>query len=210
MEAITKKYGPVSSVRLGSELLVIIGTVKPAVALLEGRSGIYCDWPRLEMAGNVISGGLQTICLGYNDRWRRFRSYEPIQEPASRQLILDVLENPTLYREALTRYAADVIMKVTYGKVSPTCHDDKEVIMDKSRKKKWQAEELELFSSQVENVRRSLDSSGTRDNCFASYMLERQTEVRIEVLVLKSDGLMVPRVPRPDGGTMPSTASGSK
>ncbi|KAI8446415.1 hypothetical protein BY996DRAFT_7830289 [Phakopsora pachyrhizi] len=73
MEAITKKYGPVSSVRLGSELLVIIGTVKPAVALLEGRSGIYCDWPRLEMAGNVISGGLQTICLGYNDRWRRFR-----------------------------------------------------------------------------------------------------------------------------------------
>ncbi|KAI8457298.1 hypothetical protein BY996DRAFT_6918206 [Phakopsora pachyrhizi] len=70
---ITKKYGPVSSVRLGSELLVIIGTVKPAVALLEGRSGIYCDWPRLEMAGNVISGGLRTICLGYNDRWRRFR-----------------------------------------------------------------------------------------------------------------------------------------
>ncbi|KAI8442695.1 hypothetical protein BY996DRAFT_6428967 [Phakopsora pachyrhizi] len=165
--------------------------------------------------------------------------YEPIQEPASRQLILDVLENPTLYHEALTRisitellssaprYAAGVIMKVTYGKVSPTCHDDKEVIMvsrsltqffkaaklgaqDKSRKKKWQAEELELFSSQVENVRRSLDSSGTRDNCFASYMLECQTEVRIEVLVLKSDGLMVPRVPGPDGGTMPSTASGSK
>ncbi|CAH7689086.1 hypothetical protein PPACK8108_LOCUS24151 [Phakopsora pachyrhizi] len=144
------------------------------------QESLYLFYLFSEMAGNVISGGLQTICLGYNDRWRRFRSYEPIQEPASRQLILDVLENPTLYHEALTRYAAGVIMKVTYGKVSPTCHDDKEVIM----------------------VSRSLTQF------FKAAKLG--AEVRIEVLVLKSDGLMVPRVPGPDGGTMPSTASGSK
>ncbi|KAI8454470.1 hypothetical protein BY996DRAFT_7092584, partial [Phakopsora pachyrhizi] len=60
MEAITKKYGPVSSVRLGSKLLVIIGTVKPAVALLEGRSGIYCDWPRLGKA--LCSLSLFLLC----------------------------------------------------------------------------------------------------------------------------------------------------
>lgn len=48
MEKITEKYGPVSSVKLGNnKLLVIVGRVQPALALLEGRSSIYCDRPQL-------------------------------------------------------------------------------------------------------------------------------------------------------------------
>ncbi|POW03647.1 hypothetical protein PSTT_10934 [Puccinia striiformis] len=47
MEEITKGI-PVSSVKLGNnKLLVIVGRVEPALALLEGRSSIYRDRPQL-------------------------------------------------------------------------------------------------------------------------------------------------------------------
>lgn len=219
MEKITQKYGPVSSVKIGNKLLVIVGRVEPALTLLEGRSGIYCDRPQLEMAGNIMSGGLRTLCLGYGDRWKRFRrvlhsqldnksatAYSPIQERASRQLILDILERPNDFIHALTRYAASVIIKITYGKVTPINHDDEEVIqvikslgrftkaarigahaVDRfcwlryipgwvNQGRKWHQEELKLFSSQVEGVRREINIPGKREHCFASFMLERQKE----------------------------------
>ncbi|KAI9618458.1 hypothetical protein H4Q26_012279 [Puccinia striiformis f. sp. tritici PST-130] len=219
MEQITEKYGPVSSVRLGNKLLVIVGRVEPALALLEGRSSIYCDRPQLEMAGNIMSGGLRTLCLPYGERWKRFRrvlhsqldtkaaiSYQPIQERASRQLILDIVERPKCFTEALTRYAASVIIKITYGKLTPIFHDDAEVLqviktlnrftkaarigshaVDRfpwlryvpgwvAQGRKWHSEELDLFSSQVDGVRREMNIPGKRDNCFTSYMLERQKE----------------------------------
>ncbi|POV99077.1 hypothetical protein PSTT_13999, partial [Puccinia striiformis] len=215
MEQITEKYGPVSSVRLGNKLLVIVGRVEPALALLEGRSSIYCDRPQLEMAGNIMSGGLRTLCLPYGERWKRFRrvlhsqldtkaaiSYQPIQERASRQLILDIVERPKCFTEALTRYAASVIIKITYGKLTPIFHDDAEVLqviktlnrftkaarigshaVDRfpwlryvpgwvAQGRKWHSEELDLFSSQVDGVRREMNIPGKRDNCFTSYMLE--------------------------------------
>jgi len=220
MEKITEKYGPVSSVKLGNnKLLVIVGRVQPALALLEGRSSIYCDRPQLEMAGNIMSGGLRTLCLPYGDRWKRFRrvlhsqldnkaatSYQPIQERASRELILDILERPKDFTEALTRYAASVIIKITYGKLTPIHHGDEEVVqviktlsrftkaarigahyVDRfpwlryipgwvSQGRKWHQEELELFSSQVDGVRREINIPGKRESCFTSYMLERQKE----------------------------------
>ncbi|MBW0475941.1 hypothetical protein O181_015656 [Austropuccinia psidii MF-1] len=219
MESITQEYGPVSSVRLGNKLLVIVGSVNPAVALLEARSGIYCDRPRWEMAGNIMSGGLRTLCLSYGEQWKRYRralhshldtksavSYQPIQERASRQLILDILESPDQFTQALTRYAASVIVEITYGKVLPVSYQDEEVLqvirclgrfskaaklgaysVDRfpwlryipgwvSQGRKWHKEELELFSSQVENVRREIATGGSRKSCFVSYLLERQQE----------------------------------
>ncbi|OAV99179.1 hypothetical protein PTTG_01983 [Puccinia triticina 1-1 BBBD Race 1] len=220
MEKITKEYGPVSSVKLSNnKLLVIVGRVEPALALLEGRSSVYCDRPQLEMAGNIMSGGLRTLCLPYGDRWKRYRrvlhsqldnkaatSYQPIQERASRQLILDILERPKDFTEALTRYAASVIIKITYGKTTPIHHSDEEVVkviktltrfskatridahaVDRfpwlryipgwvAQGRKWHQEELHLFSSQVDGVRREMNIPGKRDSCFTSYMLERQKE----------------------------------
>ncbi|POW03668.1 hypothetical protein PSTT_10926 [Puccinia striiformis] len=222
MEEITKEYGPVSSVKLGNnKLLVIVGRVEPALALLEGRSSIYCDRPQLEMAGNIMSGGLRTLCLPYGDRWKRFRrvlhsqldtkaatsfEYQSIQERASRQMILDIVERPKDFTEALTRYAASVIIKITYGKLTPIHHGDAEVVkviktlsrftratrigahsVDRfpwlrhipgwvAQGRKWHQEELDLFSSQVDGVRSEMNIPGKRDSCFTSYMLERQKE----------------------------------
>nr|AHK06531.1 putative cytochrome P450 [Puccinia horiana] len=158
------------------------------------------------MAGNIMSGGLRTLCLPYGDRWKRFRRYQPIQERASRQLILDIVERPKDFTEALTRYAASVIIKITYGKLTPIHHGDEEVVqviktlrrftkaarlgahsVDRfpwlryipgwvAQGRKWHQEELQLFSSQVEGVRREINIPGKRDSCFTSYMLERQKE----------------------------------
>lgn len=220
MEEISRIYGPVSSIRIGTNLLVIIGSVKPALTLLESRSSIYCDRPELEMAGNVMSGGLRTLCLGYNERWKRFRKvlhsqldnrsasmYESVQEKASRQMILDIYHQPDKFTDALTRYSASVIMKMTYGKRSQTSSEDEEVrLVSKTLKrfshaarigaysidrfkwlryipgwldepKRWHEEELGLFKSQIDKVKKDLkERPGLREKCFVSYILERQKE----------------------------------
>ncbi|KAG0149064.1 hypothetical protein CROQUDRAFT_40479 [Cronartium quercuum f. sp. fusiforme G11] len=218
MEEITRKYGPVSKVMMGSTPLIIVGTVKEAQELLEDRGAIYVSRPRLEMSGAIISGGLRTLSLEFGERWQRFRralhsqldgqaarSYQPVQEKAARQVIIDILERPTKFEDALTTYAASVILKIAYGKASST-YDDPEVrqvnlclkrftwaakpgtfALDRhpwlrfipfltSKGKRWHQEELSLFRSQVRNVQ---ESRGERDSCVASYLLEKQKDLKL-------------------------------
>lgn len=44
------------------------------------------------------------------------QSYKPIQEAESQRLVRDLLESPTLYAKHLERYAASVMVCVSYGR----------------------------------------------------------------------------------------------
>lgn len=59
-------------------------------------------------------------------------SYRPIQNLESKQLMHELLTDPKDYRDQLERYAASVIVTVTYGRRVHDIHAD-EVVVENRR-----------------------------------------------------------------------------
>lgn len=81
------------------------------------------------MGGELLSGGLRGLMAPYAPFWRRWRkllhsgfmqrqseTYRSIQSLESRVLMHDLLRTPMDFRTHLERYAASVIVTVTYGR----------------------------------------------------------------------------------------------
>ena len=129
-------------------------------------------------------------------------TYEPLQLRHAKSVLLDILNDPERHQmharryvsrisvhnhtESCTRYAASVVMGITYGKVTPTsCSDPEVVAVNRCLKrfgqavlpgaylvdtypilqyvpghltqlKKWHQEELALFEGQLDTVRKQM------------------------------------------------------
>ncbi|KJA23839.1 hypothetical protein HYPSUDRAFT_214889 [Hypholoma sublateritium FD-334 SS-4] len=118
-----KQYGYKSSFAL------VLGTAQPAWDLLEKRSDIYSSRPRFVVAGEILSDNMRGLMLPNNDAWRRWRkvlhigfhsrqaaTYNEIQSLESKLVLKQILDDPSGYERHLQRYAASVIVSVTYGK----------------------------------------------------------------------------------------------
>ena len=81
------------------------------------------------MGGELLSGGMRGLMAPYNSYWRRWRkllhsgfmqrqseSYRPVQSLESKVLMFELLKDPRGFRMHLERYAASVIVTVTYGR----------------------------------------------------------------------------------------------
>ncbi|ESK91686.1 cytochrome p450 [Moniliophthora roreri MCA 2997] len=133
-------------------------------------------------------------------------SYEPIQLRYARRLVLSVMDNPAVHQSHCKSYAASVIMTLTYGKATPSTYTDPDVqqvnqclarlgqvlrpgtyLVDTfpvlryvpfylSRLKRDHQVELNLFRSQLNGVRNSVDAGKEVPASFAKYLLEHQKE----------------------------------
>ena len=54
--------------------------------------------------------------------------HKPVQLKATRIALLDVLNNPEAFVDHYRKYAASLIMHITYGKCSPTTPSDPDVL----------------------------------------------------------------------------------
>lgn len=101
-----------------------------------------------------MSGGKRILLVKYGERWRRLRKmlhqglqpkmatlYQPIQENAAQQMILDILESPDDFANHAKSYAASVILSITYGKTTRT---------------KWFDEDVKAVNECLERLGRSL------------------------------------------------------
>ncbi|CAI4212811.1 unnamed protein product [Parascedosporium putredinis] len=126
---LTKEYGDVVYLQMGPTPTIILGSAQAAWDLLEKRGAIYSSRPRFVMGGELLSNGLRGLMAPYGPFWRRWRkllhsgfmqrrseTYRPIQSLESKALMRDLLEDPADYRRHLERYAASVIVTVTYGR----------------------------------------------------------------------------------------------
>ncbi|KAK8112121.1 uncharacterized protein PG998_008578 [Apiospora kogelbergensis] len=108
---------------------VVLGSARAAWDLLERRGAAYSSRPRFVVGGELLSGGLRGLMASYGPFWRRWRrtlhsgfmqrkstSYRPIQRLESAVLARDLLVDPHGFRAHLERYAASVIVLVTYGR----------------------------------------------------------------------------------------------
>ncbi|KAJ8580950.1 cytochrome P450 [Rhizopogon salebrosus TDB-379] len=135
------EYGPLITIRSGTERIVIIGRHKAAVDIMEKQAGSIVDRPRMVAAGEILSYGESLTFAHVGDRFRRMRralhahlqpkaaeEYQPLQMLYAKKMVLNILDDPSNFHNHIMTCAATTIMKVTYGKNTPTAATDSEAI----------------------------------------------------------------------------------
>ncbi|KAG2100173.1 cytochrome P450 [Suillus discolor] len=134
------EYGPLITIRLGMQNVVIIGRYKAAMDIMEKQGRTLADRPRFVAAGEILSRGLSLGFCRIGDRLRRLRrvlhthlqpksaeTYQPLQMSQAKTVILNILDDPSNFQNHVITYAAGTILKVAYGKTSLTSATDPEV-----------------------------------------------------------------------------------
>ncbi|KAF5385247.1 hypothetical protein D9615_001133 [Tricholomella constricta] len=101
-----RQYGDVFHVREYHQHIIVINSLKDAIALFEKRSRIYSDRPVLAIV-NLMGWDFNAGLLPYGDRWRRHRklyqenfrkvaaiTYQPIQTRKIHELLQKLLLTP--------------------------------------------------------------------------------------------------------------------
>ncbi|KAB5566218.1 cytochrome P450 [Coniochaeta sp. 2T2.1] len=126
---LNQEYGDVVYLQMGPTPTIILGSAKAAWDLLEKRGSVYSSRPRFIMGGELLSDGMRGLMAPYGPFWRRWRkllhsgfmqrqseTYRPVQSLESNVLMHELLEDPEEFRTHLERYAASVIVSITYGR----------------------------------------------------------------------------------------------
>ncbi|KAG1807412.1 cytochrome P450 [Suillus variegatus] len=204
----TEQYGPVFSLKQGHRIFVVIGRHQAAVDIMEKEGANLADRPRSIAVHETLSGGFRVLLEGTGERLRRLRrvlhanlqpkvaeTYEPMQTRHAKNLVLDILNDPTNHQRHAMRYSASVIMSFTYGKITLTSYTDPEVVdinrfsarigqamkpgaylVDAypilrfvpgylSQLKAWHKEELAFYDGQLDAVRRQMICLLTTAKC---------------------------------------------
>ncbi|KAG1772927.1 cytochrome P450 [Suillus placidus] len=135
------EYGPLITIRSKFERTVIIGRYKAAVEIMENQGKLLADRPRQIAAGEMFTGGMSIAFVPFGDRFRRMRralhshlqpkaaeAYQPLLMSHAKSIVLDVLDNPQNIQHHVITYVATTIMKVAYGKNTPTHATDPSVV----------------------------------------------------------------------------------
>ncbi|KAJ8595262.1 cytochrome P450 [Rhizopogon salebrosus TDB-379] len=108
---------------------------------MEKQGGSIADRPRMVAAGEILSYGERLTFAHVGDRFRRMRralhahlqpkaadEYQPLQMLYAKKMVLNILDDPSNFYNHIMTCAAMTIMKVTYGKNTPTAATDSEAI----------------------------------------------------------------------------------
>ncbi|KAG0705212.1 cytochrome P450 [Suillus ampliporus] len=133
------EYGPLITIRAGTENVVIIGRHKAAMDIMEKHGGLLADRPRMS-AGQMLTGGLTIAFVRVGDRFRRMRralhthlqpkaaeAYQPSQMSFAKNTVLNILNDPHNFQNHAISYAVTTIMTVAYGKTTSTSATDPDV-----------------------------------------------------------------------------------
>lgn len=210
-----QEYGPVVSVRQGSQVSVIIGSVETANNIMEKEGSALVDRPHAIAADEMFSQNMRLVLIRVGSRFRRFRkaahvqlqpmaveAYRDIQSEDAKQLVCDILKAPEKHQEHVKRFSNSVILRMTYGKSTPTANTDPEVVAMKRvverfgivmqpgaflvdripilryvpwygrQLKAWFREEHELVLGQMERVKMEI-ASGIAGPSFMRTLLEQ-------------------------------------
>ncbi|KAG2136927.1 cytochrome P450 [Suillus bovinus] len=133
------KCGPLITIRAGTEKIVIIGRYKAAVDIMEKQGGVLADRPPMN-AAQMITGELAIGLARIGDRFRRMRravhthlqpkaaeAYQPLQMSFAKNTVLNILDDPSNFQNHVLSFAVTTVLKVAYGKDTPTSAADPDV-----------------------------------------------------------------------------------
>ncbi|PPQ68795.1 hypothetical protein CVT26_001710 [Gymnopilus dilepis] len=132
-----QEFGPIFSLNLAGQTIIVLNTFKAASDLLDRRSSIYSDRPQHIMAGEILTGGIAVLFMQNGSRLRRVRraahegfniravaKYHSVMAKEAALATLRMSKDSEAWQAHVSRAAASVIINATYGKPSLTDDDD--------------------------------------------------------------------------------------
>lgn len=131
-----QEYGPVYSLMLGTQVLIVLSSDTAVKELLDRRSGIYSDRLDMYIGQTLCSGDLRLLMMGYGPKWRGFRkmvhsllnvttskSYVRYQMLENKQMLYQFLEEPKDFLKHIRRYSNALTTTMVFGWRTPTYED---------------------------------------------------------------------------------------
>ncbi|KAG2048871.1 cytochrome P450 [Suillus hirtellus] len=186
---LVQEYGPIVSLRQGNQVIVVIGSIEAATDIMEKEGGSLVDRPGSIAVGEMLSEGMRILMARSGDHFWRLRkavhthlqlkvaeTYQDMQRENAMIFVLDMLNDPKNPQKHAQRFAASVILWVTYGKSVPTANTDPEVVcihrvMEHFQVAMrpgaylvdcWHHEELELYKHQLQHDQNTAGPSFTK------------------------------------------------
>ncbi|KAI8169899.1 Cytochrome P450 monooxygenase yanC [Colletotrichum sp. SAR 10_70] len=132
-----KEYGPVYSLILGTQVMIVLSSDKAVKDLLDKRSSIYSSRTDVYL-GNVVSNNLRVVLMKYGERWRMIRKifhqvlhisaakgYVPYQDLESKQMLSGFLDEPGLFIDHIRRFTNSLTTQMVFGFRTTSIHDEK-------------------------------------------------------------------------------------
>ncbi|KAG9240248.1 cytochrome P450 [Calycina marina] len=133
-----QKFGPIYSLMIGSQPLIVLQSHKIARDLLDKRGANYSSRPDMYILNEVCSRGLRQVAMKYTPTWRQIhrvnykilnakatRAYTPYQNLESRQMVVDMLDNPFAHKTHIQRYSNAFTCQMVYGFRTTSWEDTK-------------------------------------------------------------------------------------
>ena len=122
-------YGPISSVTVFGQTLVIVNDFQMAIELLEKRSAIHSSRPRMVFCSELVGWEHVLAMLPYSDSLRAYRKnvhgiigskwvisqFNDLQGVEVRRFLLRVLEQPMDLIQHIRKNVGAIILKIIYG-----------------------------------------------------------------------------------------------
>ncbi|KAH0842458.1 putative Cytochrome P450 oxidoreductase [Fonsecaea pedrosoi] len=118
--------GPIFSLKLGSQNVVVLTSGELIKRVVDKRSGNYSDRPKLYMQD--IWEGSRIIMRGYDSLWKVERKlyhqflninkaarYVPYQDLETKQMLVDLLSDPDDFENLITRTTLSMATSMAYG-----------------------------------------------------------------------------------------------
>ncbi|KAI1078886.1 cytochrome P450 [Whalleya microplaca] len=122
-------YGPISSVTVMGQSIIIINDARLALELLEKRSVKFSSRPRQVFGGEMVGWENSLGLSPYNDRFRAHRKnmnriigskttaaqFNTLQEAAVGHFLVRVLDSPENLIDHIRKEVGTIILKIAYG-----------------------------------------------------------------------------------------------
>ncbi|KAF8974327.1 cytochrome P450 [Flammula alnicola] len=139
-------YGDMCSVTVLGQPLIILNSAKIASDMLDKKSAIYSDRPKLQMGGELVGWKNTMVLLPYGDRFRRYRRlfhdlignqsavkcFYPSEEIEARRFLRRVLMKPDDLSGHVRKTAGAVILRISHGYEVKERNDPFVAIADKA------------------------------------------------------------------------------
>ncbi|KAI5360195.1 putative cytochrome P450 [Septoria linicola] len=122
-------YGPLSSLTVLGQTIIIINSADMAIELFEKRAALHSSRPAMTFAGTMCGWDLLMVFQGRPERLRQYRKqfhaiigtstalskFVPLQEVEVSRFLLRVLEQPDQLLQHVRTEAGAIILKLAYG-----------------------------------------------------------------------------------------------
>jgi len=135
------EYGPVFTLRRGSEIYIVVARVNAATEIMEREGSALADRPSMIAANEFLSGGKRITLTGSGERFRRLRkaihthlqpkaveTYKDILLEQAKTLVFDLLDDDKNHQNLIHRYSISTVLRVAYGKSGATSIDDPDFV----------------------------------------------------------------------------------